>query len=507
MALAGVLFPVVAASAATATVCASGCDFSTITAAVTAANPGDTILVGPGTYYESNILINKPLTIEGLPGGIQPGPAVGAPIIDGGGQVADAFDLANGVHDVVITGFEIRNYAANDWTNGTGVGVQAWVPSTQNVTVSHNWFHDVGYGVMAGNDGSSPKYALGTHSGWTVEDNIAEGIYSIAFELTDASDSVVQSNLIHLGVRDTLYGFGAIGVFSWTHIDQHNLTISGNTIDGTTAVYPAIYIYAWDDVAPDPNLDGVLIENNLVTATGTAFEVYLRDIGAGLVTNARVTANSLPSLRNRTAATIDATGNWWGTSSGPAPAQISGPLTTDPWITCYVDDPAHAGRPGFWPLPCSPQMLKANAVDDLTAMLGTPGIGREDAKRIQKAIEEITKSLDPKYWETAATLDPKDGDKVFDREAKAVAELAKIVKDGSPLAGAVQAVIDTMVEIDRGLAGDAIAAAAGGDQHDLDKALKQFQDGDAELAKGPGHEDNAIRHYREAWKHAQKALD
>ena len=41
----------------------------------------------------------------------------------------------------------------------------------------------------------------------------------------------------------------------------------------------------------------------------------------------------------------------------------------------------------------------------------------------------------------------------------------------------------------------------------LDKALKALADGDDELKKGPGHEDNAIRMYREAWKHAQKALD
>jgi hypothetical protein len=149
---------------------------------------------------------------------------------------------------------------------------------------------------------------------------------------------------------------------------------------------------------------------------------------------------------------------------------------------------------------------KQALLNTLNGMLATPGIAREDAKRINKAIEEINKSLDARYWETATTLDPKDGDKVFDREAKAAGELAKIVKDGSLLAGAVQAVIDSMVAIDRALAAEAIALAAGGDQHDLDKALKQLQDGDREWAKGFDHADNAIRMYREAWKHAQKAL-
>src|SRR5262245_38666045 len=38
------------ASAATLTVCLSGCQFTTIPAALSAANSGDTISVGPGNY-------------------------------------------------------------------------------------------------------------------------------------------------------------------------------------------------------------------------------------------------------------------------------------------------------------------------------------------------------------------------------------------------------------------------------------------------------------------------
>ena len=375
--------------------------------------------------------------------------------------------------------------------------MQAWVPSTQNVTVSHNWFHDVGYGVMAGNDGSSPKYALGTHTGWTVEDNIAEGIYSIGFELTDTSDSVVRNNVIHLGVRDPLYGSGAMGVFSWAHIDQHNLTVSGNTIDGTTAVFPAIYMYAYDDVAPNPNLDGVLIENNLVTATGTPFEVYLRDIGIG-PDHQRARDRQQPAEPEESHGRDHRRDRQLvGLLSGPAPAQISGSLTTDPWITCYEDDPAHAGRPGFWPLPCP-------ATHRTQRARGSGGDARHPRHRQgggrSGSIRRFRRSPSPcmpTYWDWPTTLDPKHGDKVFDHEAKAAGELAKIVKDGSPLAGAAEAVIDTMVEIDRGLASEHIALAAGVRtlaRMNWTKALKQLADGDAELLKGPGHEDNAIHH-------------
>ena len=83
----------------------------------------------------------------------------------------------------------------------------------------------------------------------------------------------------------------------------------------------------------------------------------------------------------------------------------------------------------------------ATAVQSVkTALLATlKGIApadREDAKRIEKAIKEIEKSLNPDYWPTPETLDPKHGDKVFDHEAKAVSELFKLVKDDSPLATA-----------------------------------------------------------------------
>ncbi|HXV97191.1 MAG TPA: hypothetical protein VEC93_02125, partial [Anaerolineae bacterium] len=53
------------AYAATRTVCASGCDFTTIQAAINASVPGDTIRVNPGTYNE-----NLDLTTMGTGGNL-----------------------------------------------------------------------------------------------------------------------------------------------------------------------------------------------------------------------------------------------------------------------------------------------------------------------------------------------------------------------------------------------------------------------------------------------------
>lgn len=63
--LASSLSLVAPAGAAIRDVCPSGCTYSTIKAAVTAAVANDTITVGAGTYNETNILINKPLVIQG----------------------------------------------------------------------------------------------------------------------------------------------------------------------------------------------------------------------------------------------------------------------------------------------------------------------------------------------------------------------------------------------------------------------------------------------------------
>lgn len=299
----------------------SGC-YATIQAAITAASPGDTITVAAGTYNESNITVNKSVTILGNPGDANPGPGSNAPIIDGGSAPGDAFLLANGVSNVTIRGFEIRNFTSN--ANGIGNGISAWEASTSNITIQDNYFHDLGWNaVLVGNDG-----ALGDHTNWMIKSNILERWAAYGFELTNASNSSIEDNII---TSDTTYN-PDISILVVARRNESGITIQGNQIDGqTSSAYPVVYILAWDTETPNVNLDNVAIRDNTITTLVSTNHIYIYDIGTGTVTNVHVNNNSLLNMKAivADANTVDAEYNWWGNASGPSDPNNEAGETTE----------------------------------------------------------------------------------------------------------------------------------------------------------------------------------
>jgi hypothetical protein len=127
---------------------------------------------------------------------------------------------------------------------------------------------------------------------------------------------------------------------------------------------------------------------------------------------------------------------------------------------------------------------------------------RNDGRAIDAAIRQLEMSLNQQYWsDDLATLDPQDGDRVFDRFADAAAELKKVNADG--LLPEVYEIIDTLTILAERLALETIALLPPGHpaldsvRQDLDKAATDLARGDHE---------NAIRDYRNAWRTAQDAL-
>ena len=124
------LVTLIPAEAATHTVCSSGCDFTSIQAAVNAASPGDEINVGAGVFA-GGVTISTDLTIGGG------GPSVTT--VDGGGS-GSVFEIQNAT--VVLRDMTIRGGSA---TNGGGVRNDGDL-TIENCDIVNN-FADMGAGV------------------------------------------------------------------------------------------------------------------------------------------------------------------------------------------------------------------------------------------------------------------------------------------------------------------------------------------------------------------------
>jgi hypothetical protein len=134
----------VTASADTITVCADGCDYTSINAAINAASDGDVIQLAAETYFEGSQIdtLGKAITLRG--------------VLDKAGEPASVLDGA-GTHRVLIcqsgesakTVFEnlvIQN--GHEWNNGAGMLNQSSSPSLANCVFSSNRARREGGGMQ-----------------------------------------------------------------------------------------------------------------------------------------------------------------------------------------------------------------------------------------------------------------------------------------------------------------------------------------------------------------------
>ncbi|MFC1899191.1 NosD domain-containing protein [Chloroflexota bacterium] len=235
------LLPAQIASAATPiTVDDDGpADYTTIQAAVSAANPGDTVYVHSGTY-SGNIFLNKPVNIEGedKANTIIDGDGSQYGIYIQGGPVGLAYgvEITNLTVQNCIWGITIYNSTSNSITNNNVVN--------NNATGSH----PNGCGIILSQSDSN-----------TVENNDCSNNRNGIYLDNNCDYNTVSNNIASNNEQSGI-------LVMW---NSHENTVSGNDIHGNKV--HGISLYA--------GCDGNLIENNTI-ANNTMHGISLLGTGS-----------------------------------------------------------------------------------------------------------------------------------------------------------------------------------------------------------------------------------
>jgi len=200
-----------AQAATTWTVCASGCDYPSIKAAIAAPTTvdGDTLAIAAGTYTEPGILVNKSLTLQGKEAATTIVQAAATQ-----GTASDrVFTIASGV-SVTLQNLTIRY----GYRNGAGGGLyNAGTLTVTDSTVHSNQATYAGGGLYNDYNGTL------TLTTTTVSDNAATYGGGLS---NDGTGTLIAST-----ISTNAAGLGG-GLSNYGTLLLTNSTMSGNTATG-----------------------------------------------------------------------------------------------------------------------------------------------------------------------------------------------------------------------------------------------------------------------------------
>lgn len=258
------VFTVLAAPSATVhTVCATGCDFSSIQAAINAAVPGDTINLSGETFTEP-FTLDRNLTIEGagaqatiLQAATAPGIANSRVVTITAGVTATITGVTirygnisggypegygSGIFNLGALTLDHSDVISNSASYGGGIFTTKALTLTNSAIISNTAKQGAGiYNNSGINNYNFMNVSNSTFEGNT-SDTVGGGIYNYNYTRLDVSDSTFRNNRAQDGG----------GIVNWRGV----MTVTNSTFDSNTAAAPGVAPVDGDEGGAIWNYDG-----------------------------------------------------------------------------------------------------------------------------------------------------------------------------------------------------------------------------------------------------------
>ena len=285
--------------------CKSGTRFSTIQSALDASPAPNTVEVCPG-FYDEQITITKPVTLEGISSGNEDGVVIFTP--PGGLKVNASVYTGDPVLDPAAAQIYVKNAGgsvnlANLVVNGLGNGqsgsgafvigiLYQQTPGTINhvITYNQNGQNTVGWGIFLEGGSSDP---LVTVENCSLHDFSQGAIWAIGTTDTPNLKVAVENNLVSSASQST---------YDIVMEESTNATVSGNVVSG--GLY-GIYVVGTEgsvsnntildsEIGISLGTDGVSVKSNKIYGTTDSGI----SIGAPSLSVSAVQSNTIRTVTN-----------------------------------------------------------------------------------------------------------------------------------------------------------------------------------------------------------------